>query len=459
MSYSISEITELWQKALKIIEKKLDDKAPFDDFFSNTYIDSISDGKVTLVGHSALSVRLLSSTYKSLILDTLRSLTGESFELVVITKKKEAAKPSFSQNKQSEKEPTFFKDATLNKNLTFDNFIVGDFNKMTARAAKIVAEKPGLRFNPLFIHSHSGLGKTHLLHAIGNYVVEHSAERAKVLYMHANLFVDEYIKFVTGDKTQSSLRDELSSADLLLFDDVQLLAEKVKSQEMFFTIYESLVNKGKQIVIASDRHPDELKGLEERLVTRFSQGLITEIQEPDVETCIEILKSRISMSGLGVDRFDNDVLKFFASKYSSNIRKLEGALNGLILSAELLAEDERITMDVAIKSTSNYIQNKNLSSQLTEQKIINAVSDYYKIPVTSIVGESREASIARARHVAIYLIYTTLKDLPLKRIGSIFGGKDHSTIKYSVDKISKELKTNENLGKSINKIKESLNKK
>lgn len=458
MDYSISETIQLWEKALKIFKENLKDENAFENFFENTHIENISNGTVHLTTKSSVAARILSSSYKDLIISCLKDLTGEKFKLAISAKKNENKKNIPPEENKEVSNINYFQDAVVDKNQTFDNFIVGDFNKLAARAAKMAAENPGKKWNPLFLHSHSGLGKTHLLHAIGNYVIEHSTERAKIFYMHSNLFVEKYIKFVTGERAQTELKDELASADVLLFDDVQLLAEKVKSQEMFFTIYETLINKGAQVVIASDRNPDELKGLQDRLVTRFSQGLVVEINEPDVNTCVEILKSRIKLSGFDINRFDEDVLKFYAQKNSSNIRKLEGALNGLILSAELLEENERITMEVASKLTSNYNIHKNTSKELMEQKIINEVADYYNLLSSQLTSDSREAPIARARHVAIYLIYTTT-NLPLKKIGQCFGGKDHSTIKYSVEKIEEELKTNENLVKTISKLKDKISKK
>lgn len=455
--YTLSEITEIWQKTLKKIEKKLNDPKTFDSFFYHTYIDSINNNTVILESNSILGKQLLLTNYRDLIIECLKEVTGEFFEIECVSKNQTGDKKIKKDiNDTPHKNIVYFKDAKIEQNLSFENYIVGEFNLNAYKAAHLVAEKPGQKYNPLFIHSNSGLGKTHLLHAIGNYVINHT-DKVKVLYTPASMFVDEYIHFATGDSSLQNLKEFFNDVDLFLFDDVQFLAGKVKSQEMFFAIYENLVAKHKQIVIASDRHPNELKDLENRLVTRFQQGLVINIEEPDIDSCVQILKAKIKEDGKNPARFDDNVLTFYAERFSKNVRELEGAINRLIFEVDNLNPNERVTMDVAIKATSHFVGGKIIHTQMTEQKIINAVASYYQLSPNQITGESREAPIARARHVAVYLIYIIMKDVSLKHIGSMFGNKDHSTIKYSVEKIEKELKSNPTLKNSISKIKDNLN--
>jgi len=457
--YTISEMTELWQKALKLIEKKINDKKTFDSFFDQTYVDNIVGNTISLVATSQLASKIIVSNYQKIVCNILRDLTGEDFTIKVICNPKGKKITTISEKGEPQKTVEYFKDCKVNKDNNFDNFIVGNFNKSAFRAAKIVSEFPGKKYNPLFIHSNSGLGKTHLLHSIGNYICEHTPDKANVLYIPSTVFVDEYIKYVTGDKSLQNLTDFFKNTDVLLFDDVQFLKEKVKTQEMFFNIYERMVNMGKQIVIASDRHPNELKGLEDRLVSRFQQGLVIDIKEPDMDSCVEIFKAKVRENGVDINRISDDVINFYAEKYSKNIRELDGAINRLIFDIENLDENEEINISTALKFTHSYSSSKQIATQLTEAKIINEVASYYQIPAVQISGESREANIVKARHVAIYLIYNLMKDVSLKRIGSMFNGKDHSTIKYSVDKIDKELKTNDQLRNSVEKLKAQLNGK
>ena len=339
----------------------------------------------------------------------------------------------------------------------FDNFVVGMFNREAAHASLMVASTPGKMFNPLFIYSHSGLGKTHLLYATGNYIREKSLPGAKVLYITANDFVEEYIKYIKSENDAQTIKDYFKTVDVLLFDDVQFLAGKTRTQEMFFHIYNALIGAGKQIVIMSDRQPHEINGLEDRLVTRFSQGLTVKIEEPDQNTCVEILKKKIINSGRKLDDFDPSVLYFLAEKFSNDIRELEGSITRLIFYAEAFKQSQRIDMDVAIEAMHGIVGGKNIANQMSEQKIINAVADYYNLTSSQITGKSRDGQIALARHIAMYLIRYTLIDVSLKRIGDMFGGKDHTTVMSGITKVENMLKDDPEMQGVIDDIKKRLN--
>ena len=267
--------------------------------------------------------------------------------------------------------------------------------------------------------------------------------------------MDEYVKFVKGEKESETLKDFFSTVDVLLFDDVQFLENKVKTEEMFFFIYEKLVNSNKQIVITSDRQPAELKGLEDRLVTRFSQGLTVKINDPDQNTCVKILEKKIIDSGLDVNSFDPAVLYFFAEKFSSNVRELEGTFNRLIFYVSEMKQVERVTLDVAIEAVENITGIKNAAAQLSEQKIVNLVADYYNLTPSQLVGKARTGQIALARHIAMYLIRINI-DIPLTKIGNTFGGRDHTTIMNGIAKVESMLKTDESLKAVINSLQKSL---
>ena len=455
MNNSISEIARIWQQTLKVIDKKLGERAIFDSFFANSYIQDIKGNTVTVAVGSATAERLLSSRYVDIIKDSLGEVTDNNYDLVFVQQDsiaKSNTKNVFSQKEESE--PSFFKDAKLDTNLTFDSFVEGAFNIEAYRAASVVAKNPGQAFNPLFIYSNSGLGKTHLLHAIGN-KIQAKNPKAKILYIDANDFVDEYVKYVKGEKESETLKDFFSSIDVLLLDDVQFLQNKVKTEEMFFYIYQKMINNNKQVVITSDRQPTELKGLEDRLVTRFSQGLTVNINNPDQATCVKILEKQIENAGLDINNFDPAVLHFYADKFSDNVRELEGKFNRLIFYVSEIKQVEKIDLDVAIEAVSNITNVKNAAAQLSEQKIINVVSDYYNLAPGQLIGKTRTGQIALARHVAMYLIRINI-DIPLTKIGAMFGGRDHTTVMNGITKVEEMLKTDESLKAAINDLQKTL---
>ena len=457
MNSSVSEIARNWEQTLKIIKDRLNDPQTFDYFFDSTYIHDVQGDTVILVVKDMVSQRVLSSKYIDLIKEAFFDVTEEQCEFKFVLSS-DIAKGNTQKglNGKRIEEPTFFKDAFINETLTFDSFVEGEFNKEAYRAAKIVAQNPGKRYNPLFIYSNSGLGKTHLLHAIGNYVKKMKPD-AKVLYIDANDFVDEYVKFAKGGESES-LKDSFSDVDVILFDDVQFLKNKVKTEEMFFYIYQKMYNRQKQIVITSDRQPSELVGLEDRLITRFSQGLTVKINNPDVETCVKILEKEIVDKGFDISIFDPTVLYFYAEKFSNNVRDLEGAFKRLIFYIDEHQPISKVDLDVAIKASQDLIGNSSVADQLSEQKIINVVSDYYGLTPSQLVGKTRTGQIALARHIAMYLIRINI-DVPLTKIGTTFGGRDHTTVMNGILKVENMLRTNDQLKGVINDLQKSLTNK
>lgn len=454
MINSISEITQLWDRSLKRIEERLGEKQLFDSFFAGSYINEVRGDTIVVVVNSSLAAALIKQKYYDLVEDVVSEITESNFKLEFILE--------IDVQKGVDKQPVvkkqqYFQEASLNPKLTFDNFVVGSFNREASQAALFVASNPGKTLaQPLFIYSNSGLGKTHLLHAIGNYI-KNARPNFKILYISTSDFVEEYVRYVKGEKEAESLKDFFASVDVLLLDDVQMLANKVKTQEMFFAIYNKLIDSSKQVVITSDKQPNELNGLEDRLVTRFCKGLVMKINEPDQNTCVEILRKKIEANGLDLERFDDAVLYFFADKFSKNVRELEGALNRLIFYVVSLKQTDKITMDVAMDAVQSLTGGKSLSSTLSEQKIINVVSDYYNLTPSQLTGRIRTGQIALARHIAMYLIRTTL-DIPLKKIGDMFGGKDHTTVMSAVQKVDKELKTDSELKAAIDELQKRIKK-
>ena len=456
MNNSISEMTRIWQKTLKLVDERLGERQIFDSFFADTYINDIKGDTITVIVNSLTAERLLSSKYIDLLKEAVAEVTEFSYELVFkqLGDVNSSRLAKLNNLDKAEEETSFFKNAEIKNDLTFDSFVEGDFNKEAYRAASLISQKPGEVFNPLFIYSNSGLGKTHLLHAIGN-KIKTKNPKAKILYIDANDFVEEYVKFVKGEKENETLKDFFSTVDVLLLDDVQFLENKVKTEEMFFYVYQKMINSNKQIVITSDRQPTELKGLEDRLVTRFTQGLTVKINTPDQDTCVKILEKQIENEGLKIDNFDPAVLYFYADKFSNNVRELDGAFNRLIFYVSQIKQVEKITLDVAIEAAQNITGIKNVATQLSETKIINVVADYYNLVPSQLTGKVRTGQLALARHVAMYLIRNNI-DVPLSKIGNIFGGRDHTTVMNGIMKVENMLKTDEPLKAAIEELQKRI---
>ena len=456
MLNSVSEVAQFWDRVLKKVEAQIGEKHVSDSLFSNSFIYEIKGNRIIVVVNSQFAVTLIKTKYNEIILDTITEITGSQYEVEYVFKgdiEKLDLQSGYTQTIEPKKQ--FFKNSLLKTDLTFDNFVVGEFNREASQASLVIASNPGKIYNPLFMYSHSGLGKTHLLHAIGNYVIKEKNPNAKILYMTGNDFVEEYIKYVTAERDSETLKDFIVSHDVLLFDDVQFLVGKDKTSEMFFYIYNNMVDHNKQVVFTSDRQPNELKGLDDRLVSRFMQGLVVKIDEPDQATCVEILKKKIIESGLDINNFDENVLYFYADKFSKNVRELESALNRLIFTVTYMKKTDKITMDVAVDAVSSLVGGKQLATQLNEQKIINTVADYYNLAPSQLTGKIRTGQIALARHIAMYLIRNML-DVSLKRIGDMFGGKDHTTVMNGISKVDKGLKTDESLKEAVTTIKKRL---
>lgn len=453
MITTISEKRQIWDRVLIGIQNEIMDPRIFDSFFNNSYIYSISGDTIVVSVNSKLAANLISTKYNDLISEVVAQTTQSKFKLVFMPESEIQASATPVTEKVEEKKH-FFVNSFINPKHTFDSFVVGQCNREASQASLMIASNPGKLFNPLFIYSQSGLGKTHLLHAIGNYIKENTP-RLKVLYISTDDFVDEFVRSVRGDREIEELRDFFKTVDVLLIDDIQFLADKNKTADMFFNVFNTMINLGKQVVLTSDRHPNDLKGLEARLVTRFNAGLSINIQEPDKETLLSILKMKIEANNLDITNFDDDVLDFIAEKFSKNIRELEGAINRLLFYSINIKQSKHIDLPLAIESVSSIINVKETERMLSEERIIEVVADYYNLTVSQLKGNVRTSQLALARHISMYLIRTML-DVPFKKIGQTFGGKDHSTVMSAVEKVESNLKTNPQLSQAIHEIQNRL---
>ncbi len=449
MGDSISELGHIWAKVLENLEQKIDDRRFFDVFLSGSKIYSFEGSTMLISASSSLAVNILSTKFLQDITTAVKEVTGQNVNVTF-----EVAE-NLKQPAKVVEEIKYFKYTSVNESLTFDNFVTGPCNLEAKQAALLIAQNPGYRdYNPLFIYSDSGLGKTHLLSAIVNYIKE-SGQGKKALYCSATDFLEEYLMATGGEKEVNKLKNFIVSHDILLIDDVQMLGGKEKTTDFLFQIFQKLYGMNKQIVITSDKHPSELKGFDERLKSRFSGGLSISIASPDVQTCVSILKSKINAGPLDINVFDQDVLEFIGQKFSKNIRNIDEALHKLLWYTTVFKPGKHIDMEIAMEALQPLVDVRAEKQKLSEQRIINVVADYYSLTPSQVTGNSREGKIALARHVSMYLIRTML-DIPFTRIGMIFGGKDHSTVMSGVDRVEKELKTNSNLQEAINELKKRL---
>ena len=454
------DMFEIWYKCTEKLKESINETI-FNIWIKPIVPIEANDTSFKVAVKNDFFKKMLEEKYAPIIEGALSSIMGREISLVIETMEMGTIEQEPKSNvptppQLQTKEPASDQfQSHLNPKYIFENFIVGNSNRMAFAAASRVAEKPAISYNPLFIYGGSGLGKTHLMHAIGNYITKVTKPGAKVLYITSEEFVEAYTKFARGDKEAESLKDYVTSFDVFLMDDIQFLANKVKSQEMFFYIFEKLVNNGKQIVITCDKQPSELEGIEERLVTRFSKGLLVNIKKPDAETCAEILKRKIVNAGIKLENVDPSVITFYAEKFSSDIRTLEGAFTRLIFYVVKFKQANLITMELAIEAVANMVGTEKLDNQLSATRIINVVSDYYNLAPNQLIGKIRTEDIALARHIAMYLIrYNT--DLGLKQIGKLFGGRDHTTVMSGVQKVENELKTNMAVKQAVSELEKKL---
>ena len=447
----------IWNQFLNMIKKRVSSLG-YDTWFKDTKLVELSDDAIITVPTIAHQKHLAES-YKDIIEEILNSITGTNFNLNFVLENEYKKQEEIKEKKKQEETGVPFnsyKKANLNKDYTFDNFIVGESNRFAQATALAVAENPGKMYNPLFIYGNSGLGKTHLMHAIGNYIVNTTNKR--VLYVNSDTFISDFLglKKKNDDGTNfdyvDQFKDKYRNIDVLIIDDIQFLGTAPKSQSEFFHTFNNLFDDKKQIIISSDNSPDDLKNLEDRLRTRFNWGLKVNIFPPDNDLRKKILRNKISNMNFA-STISDDVIDYIANNCQSDVRKLEGALTRVCAYSTIFFEEE-ITLEMAIEALkgtiNNYSNNKN-----DIQRIQRVVAEYYNVTVDDLKSKKRVSTIAFPRHIAIYLS-RQLTDESFPRIGMAFGGRDHSTVMSSCEKIKDELKTNNQLVKIIDEITKKL---
>lgn len=445
---SLENIDDLWASALQHIEGKIS-KPSFDTWLKNTKAESLSENTLTITAPNEFAKDWLQERYTQIICDILIEVTGAELDVKFVIPEEESANKVNTVKKHTKpmgSEPELQK-TMLNPKYTFDTFVIGSGNRFAHAASLAVAEAPAKAYNPLFIYGGVGLGKTHLMHAIGHYVREHDKD-ARVVYISSEKFTNEFINAIMDNKT-ISFRNKYRNVDVLLIDDIQFIAGKESTQEEFFHTFNALHEENKQIIISSDRPPKEIPTLEDRLRSRFEWGLITDITPPDLETRIAILNKKAKAEGLDIP---NEVMLYIANQIDTNIRELEGALIRVVAYSSLVNQD--IDAALAADALKDIIPS-NRPKEITIETIQEFVGDKYNVKVQELLAKKRTKAIVLPRQIAMYLS-RELTDASLPSIGKEFGGRDHTTVLHAHDKISKLIEEDTLLNKEMEELTEQL---
>ncbi len=449
--FFVENIEDLWRNTLELIKDKVS-KPSYDTWLKNTSVDQLKEDTVIISAPNEFTRDWLESRYTTIIADALYELTGAKLAVkFVIPESTDDTTEEFTQMKKKKSVPTQSNETSpksmLNDKYTFETFVIGSGNRFAHAASLAVAEAPAKAYNPLFIYGGVGLGKTHLMHAIGHYVLDHNPT-AKVVYLSSEKFTNEFINSIRDNKAVN-FRNKYRNVDVLLIDDIQFLAGKEQTQEEFFHTFNTLHEENKQIIISSDRPPKEIPTLEDRLRSRFEWGLITDITPPDLETRIAILRKKAKAEGLDIP---NEVMLYIANQIDTNIRELEGALIRVVAYSSLINQD--IDASLAAEALKDIIPSSR-PKVITIQHIQEEVGKRYNVKLEEFSAKKRTKSIAFPRQIAMYLS-RELTDFSLPKIGEEFGGRDHTTVIHAHEKISKLMGTDELLSKEIEEIKEQL---
>ncbi|KKY02131.1 MULTISPECIES: chromosomal replication initiator protein DnaA [Paraclostridium] len=435
------DIVSLWEKTLQLIKGELSPPS-FNAFFKQIKPLQIQSNTLILLVPNDFTKGILEDRYLNLIESSVNQLSLKKHNIKFVLSENEVKgldkDPQIDDDKQIRK-----KYPNLNPKYTFDTFVIGNSNRFAHAACVAVAEAPARAYNPLFLYGGVGLGKTHLMHAIGHHIMEQKKD-PKVVYVSSEKFTNELINSIKDDRNEE-FRNKYRNVDVLLIDDIQFIAGKERTQEEFFHTFNSLHEANKQIIISSDRPPKEIPTLEDRLRSRFEMGLITDIQAPDFETRMAILRKKAQMEDIDVP---NEVTVYIAKNIKSNIRELEGALTRVVAYSSLT--NRTISFELASEALKDIITTSK-HEEITVNRIKEKVSAVFSLKMEDFNSKKRTRSISYPRQVAMYLS-RELTDLSLPKIGEEFGGRDHTTVIHAHDKISKDIENNEDFKEKVNKI-------
>ncbi|HYF82273.1 MAG TPA: chromosomal replication initiator protein DnaA [Clostridia bacterium] len=439
-----SHITDIWEKTLDVIKVELTEVS-FNTWLKAIQPISTRDNLVTFSVPDDFTKGILEARYVTLIKNALKQVSSEYYDIKFIIPTEENYASIMRENtERNQIEETV--NTSLNPKYTFDTFVIGNSNRLAHAASVAVAESPAKAYNPLFIYGGVGLGKTHLMHAIGHYISKQN-KKAKVVYISSETFTNELINSIRDDRN-NEFRGKYRNVDVLLIDDIQFIAGKESTQEEFFHTFNSLYDANKQIIISSDRPPKEIRTLEDRLRSRFEQGLIADIQPPDLETRVAILKKKARSENLSIS---DNVMLLIAKKIHSNIRELEGALIRIVAYSSLT--NGEINEDLTNEALKDIISNSK-PKLVTPAAIKDVVGQYYSIKLEDFNAKKRNKSIVLPRQIAMFLC-RELTDLSLPRIGEEFG-RDHTTIMHAYEKISNDMKIDSQLKSVLEELKSKV---
>ena len=463
MSFSQKELDHIWKKTLENIKEKITNPS-FNTWFSETKaVMTTEENQLVLQVPNNFIQEWIESQYTDLIEEILADLTGNQWTLLLLTPKevkkfKENKKNNKQEKKDKDKEievveeeveedetESELKQNGFNPKYTFDTFVVGNSNRFAHAASLAVAEAPAKAYNPLFIYGDVGLGKTHLMQAIAHFILKNNPDY-KVVYVSSETFTNELINSIKDDSTVD-FRDKYRNIDILLVDDIQFLAGKERTQEEFFHTFNTLHESNRQLIISSDRPPKEIPTLEERLRSRFEWGLITDIQKPDLETRIAILRKKADIENLTIP---NEVVIYIANKIQSNIRELEGALVKVIAYSSLV--DREIDVDLAREALKDLVNKKKSEEiEVNIERIKKIITDDYNLNMEDMESKKRTQNIAFPRQIAMYLS-RELTDFSLPHIGDEFGGRDHTTVIHAHNKIKEKIENEDDFSNKIERL-------
>lgn len=463
----MNTVIEKWPEIIEQlrVEHELSNVS-FNTWIQPLKVYNVIDDTVYILVNINASVEYIEKKYLLPLKVCISEVTGNDYEVVFLSEddsRIHEIKSASTDSNTKKRTKTASEKAGLNPKYTFDTFVVGSNNNFAHAASLAVAESPGEVYNPLFLYGDVGLGKTHLMHSIAHFILNKNTKK-KVLYVTSETFTNELIEALKKGKTadnesaMAQFRDKYRNNDVLLIDDIQFIIGKESTQEEFFHTFNHLHTSGKQIIISSDKPPKDIETLEARLRTRFEWGLIADISAPDYETRMAILRKKIELDHLDKYNIPEDVLKYIADNIKSNIRELEGSLNKLIALYKLNKTNSvHLTIDIglAAEALKDIISSYN-NREVTPELILDIVADHFNITIADLKSNKRSANISIPRQIAMYLI-RYLTETPLQAIGLILGGKDHSTVKYGVEKIEKSIVKDETLNNTINIIKKKIN--
>ncbi|MCR4436528.1 MAG: chromosomal replication initiator protein DnaA [Clostridiales bacterium] len=438
------QISDLWTRTLDLLKNELTEIS-FNTWIKTIEPISYNTNTVYLGVPAEFNKGILESRYSTLIKNAVKQVTSKEYEISFVIPGQDNMKSPSSQAEQNGNEEQYV--SILNPKYTFDTFVIGNSNRFAHAAALAVAESPAKSYNPLFLYGGVGLGKTHLMHAIGHFILSQNPS-LRVLYVSSEKFTNELINAIKDDKNEE-FRYKYRSIDVLLIDDIQFIGGKERTQEEFFHTFNALYEANKQIILSSDKPPKEITTLEDRLRSRFEWGLIADIQPPDLETRIAILRKKAQLENLEVP---NDVMIFIADKIASNIRELEGALNRVIAYSSLTQNN--ISVELATEALKDILSTNN-SRVINSNLIQEAVARYFDLKPEEFKSKKRNRDISYPRQIAMYLC-RELTDMSLPKIGDEFGGRDHTTVIHAFDKIMNDIENNAETRRTIDELKRNI---